>query len=270
MSIEQINGIKAAIPVGVVGRHGTSLFSPVQIPGLIGVKDLRYLDHTGLILHRGPADLMRYAALNQGADMLSDYSGYRPTAFTQAVNPKDDHIPTPETLERYSDAQLFALVKFLYALKPPDNPNARTVLSSRGEQVFSREGCTHCHTPPLYTSNKLTPAQGFHVPERHRRLYAIEDTVVGTDPTLAMRTRRGTGYYKVPSLRGVWYRGPFEHNGSVATLEDWFDPRRVRNDYIPTGYKGYGVGTRAVPGHPFGLMLRADDKAALIAFLKTL
>ena len=41
---------------------------------------------------------------------------------------------------------------------------------------------------------------------------------------LALRTRRGTGYYRVPSLKGVWYSGPFEHNGSVATLEDWFDP----------------------------------------------
>jgi hypothetical protein len=42
---------------------------------------------------------------------------------------------------------------------------------------------------------------------------------IGTDANLTMTTRRGTGYYKVPSLKGVWYRGPFEHNGSVATLE---------------------------------------------------
>lgn len=136
--------------------------------------------------------------------------------------------------------------------------------------MFAREGCARCHTPPLYTSNKITPAQGFQVPEEHRKLYAIEDTVVGTNPTLTMRTRRGTGYYKIPSLRGVWYRGPFEHNGSVATLEDWFDPRRLCNDYVPTGYKGYGVERRPVPGHPFGLALSADEKAALIAFLKTL
>ena len=51
-----------------------------------------------------------------------------------------------------------------------------------------------------------------------------------------MTTRRGTGYYKIPSLKGVWYRGPFEHNGSVATLEDWFDPARLRDDYVPTGF----------------------------------
>lgn len=30
---------------------------------------------------------------------------------------------------------------------------------------------------------------------------------VGTDPDLTLKTKRGTGYYKVPSLKGVWYRG---------------------------------------------------------------
>jgi len=38
---------------------------------------------------------------------------------------------------------------------------------------------------------------------------------------------------------------------------------------VPTGFKGLAP-TRAVPGHPFGLSLSADDRAALIAFLKTL
>lgn len=93
---------------------------------------------------------------------------------------------------------------------------------------------------------------------------------IGTDANLTMNTRRGTGYYKVPSLEGVWYRGMFEHSGSVATLEDWFDSRRLRDDYVSTGFKGYGVTTRAVPGHEFGLKLAAEDKKALIAFLRTL
>ena len=69
---------------------------------------------------------------------------------------------------------------------------------------------------------------------------------------------------------GRWYRGPFEHNGSVATLEDWFDPRRLEDSYVPTGFKGVGVDRRAVKGHPFGLQLSADEKQALIAFLRTL
>jgi hypothetical protein len=136
--------------------------------------------------------------------------------------------------------------------------------------VFTRSGCARCHTPPLYTANQLVPAQGFTPPPDHYKKYDILDVRVGTDPALTMTTRRGTGYYKIPSLKGVWYRGPFEHNGSVATLEDWFDPRRVQDDYVPTGFVGFGVKTRAIKGHPFGLNLSADDRAALIAFLKTL
>jgi hypothetical protein len=85
-----------------------------------------------------------------------------------------------------------------------------------------------------------------------------------------MKSRRGTGYYKVPSLKGVWYRGPFGHGGWAATLEDWFDPRRLRDDYVPTGFAGFGVKTRAITGHEFGLHLSEADRKALIAFLKTL
>lgn len=68
--------------------------------------------------------------------------------------------------------------------------------------------------------------------------YDILNLPIGTDPQLTMQTRRGSGYYRVPSLRGVWYRGPFEHNGSVATLDDWFDQRRLKDDYVPTGFVG--------------------------------
>jgi hypothetical protein len=93
---------------------------------------------------------------------------------------------------------------------------------------------------------------------------------VGTDPSLALKTRKGTGLYKVPSLKGVWYRGMYNHDGSVTTLEEWFDPARLRADFVPSGFKGYKVTSRAVPGHTFGLKLSAEDKAALIAFLKTL
>jgi hypothetical protein len=93
---------------------------------------------------------------------------------------------------------------------------------------------------------------------------------VGTDAGLALKTRKGTGLYKIPSLRGVWYRGLFGHDGSVRTLEEWFDPARLRDDYTPSGYKGFKVTRRAVPGHQFGLTLDAEDKSALIVFLKTL
>jgi hypothetical protein len=267
MTLEEIAGRFNAIPAGVAARHRASADFPPAIPDLIGVRDRRYLDHTGLVRHRDIADLMRYAALNNEIDFYSDFGGFNPAGknFRDLPPPGD-----PAIGGRYSDEQLYALALFLYSLKPPANPNMPDTLSARGEAVFRRERCAACHAPPLYSNNKLTPAAGFTPPTEHFATYDAMRTSVGTDPTLTLHTRRGTGYYKVPSLRGVWYRGPFEHNGSVATLEDWFDARRLRSDYVPTGFRGFGVTTRAVKGHEFGLKLSPDDKKALIAFLKTL
>jgi hypothetical protein len=56
----------------------------------------------------------------------------------------------------------------------------------------------------------------------------------------------------------------------VATLEDWFDRARLRDDYVPTGFLGHDRKTRAVRGHEFGMDLSDNDKRALIAFLRTL
>jgi hypothetical protein len=50
------------------------------VPNLIGLKERRYLDATGLQQHRSIVDLMRYAALNQGADDLASFDGFIPAA----------------------------------------------------------------------------------------------------------------------------------------------------------------------------------------------
>jgi hypothetical protein len=270
MSAAAFQAALAAVPPGVLVRQGTSLFAPPAIPDLIGLRDRRYLDKTGLGRHRGVADVMRYAAMNQTLDVLGNYGGFVPAAADGRTLAPPGKGEFNGAGDRYSDAQLFALAQFIYSLTPPPNPNPRDDRARRGEAVFAAAGCARCHTPPLYTANKLVPADGFTPPAEHLAKYDILDARVGTDPALTMTTRRGTGYYKIPSLKGVWYRGPFEHNGSVATLEDWFDPRRIRDDYVPTGFTGTGLKTRAVKGHRFGLSLSAADRAALIAFLKTL
>ena len=257
MSVSELASVMEAITPGSCARQGSSPFYPAAIPDLIGVRDRLYLDSTGLGRQRSIGDLMRYAALNQGADELTLYDQFRPAG----------ELPAASTQSRYSDEQLFALSLYIYSLKPPDNPNKVNALAQKGYEVFMTEACDVCHTPPLYTNNMLLPAPGFKVDPR---TIDVMNIPINTDPNLALKTRRGTGYYKVPSLKGLWYRGPFEHNGSVATLEDWFDIRRLRDDYVPTGFRGYGVTTRAVKGHEFGLSLTPEERKALIEFLKTL
>jgi len=93
---------------------------------------------------------------------------------------------------------------------------------------------------------------------------------VGTDPGLALATRKGTGYYKVPSLKGIWYRGHYLHDGSVASLEEMFDPDRLKETHKSGGWSPPGIDKRAIKGHEFGLRLPAEERVELIAFLRTL
>ncbi len=40
-------------PPGVITRQGMVLFTPISIPSLIGLKDMKYLDKTGLMRNNG-------------------------------------------------------------------------------------------------------------------------------------------------------------------------------------------------------------------------
>jgi mono/diheme cytochrome c family protein len=258
MSDEEIGELLASNPTGTFPRFNGSPYYTTKIPDLIGVGERRYIDHTATHRLRGAGDIMRYAALVTCCD-TADFRSHRALNDPQRV-----------VFDRFSDDLLFALGQYIYSLKPPPNPHAADPRAATGKKVFEREGCGGCHTAPLYTNNKLTLATGFQKPKNHPNRADVMPVSVGTDPNLALKTRKGTGFYKVPSLKGVWYRGLYNHDGSVASLEDWFDPKRLRDDYVPTGFKGYKVKTRAVPGHEFGLKLSAEEKAALIAFLRTL
>ena len=70
------------------------------MPNLIGVKDRHYLDRTGLQQHRSIVDLMRYAALNQGADDLAGYDGFIPVAadfkMLPGPNKRDPRFAGPD------------------------------------------------------------------------------------------------------------------------------------------------------------------------------
>lgn len=258
--MEAFHALDSGAPTGTTFPrfNGSPLFI-TRMADLNGVKDRRYLDATATHANRGPEDIARYGILVEFAD-----SGrFGAHEFTTEMNTR--------LVVRPPDEAMYALGLYLYSLEPPKSPHPFDELARRGQQVFEAEGCDECHTPPVYTNNKLVAAPGFSPPaDAERYGLDVSSRRVGTDPGLALRTRKGTGYYKIPSLRGLWYRGLYEHNGSVSSLEDWFDPKRLDDDYVPSGWKGPGVETRAVPGHRFGHELSDDDKRALIAFLRTL
>jgi hypothetical protein len=123
---------------------------------------------------------MRYSIVNQGLISVAHYGDFDPKGTQTGGN------------TRYSDEQLYALALYLQSLKPPPNLNRFDDDAKRGQAIFNRQGCAGCHPAPLYTNNKLTPAKGFTVPDALRKSEAILDLCVGTDPGLALETRRGT------------------------------------------------------------------------------
>lgn len=253
----EYEALDLAARAGGIPRWNGSILFPAKVPDLIGIKDRKYIDHTATHLHRGLGDLMRYAALVTSAEAMQ--FGSHSFANERAKRPG----------LRISDESLYALALYLYSLKPPPNPNPFNERAAKGERIFQRE-CASCHVPGLYTSNKLTLAKGFVPPKNKPVALDVLPVSVATDTALALQTRKGTGYYKVPSLKGVWYRARYLHDGSVATLEELFDPERLKDTHLPGGYRPLGTATRAIAGHVFGLNLPAADRQDLVAFLKTL
>jgi RoxA-like, cytochrome c-like len=104
--------------------------------------------------------------------------------------------------------------------------------------------------------------------------------------------RKTNGYVAV-ALDGIWARAPYLHNGSVPTLSDLLAPPAERPITFYRGYDVYdqervgfvssGTGAERAgrlfdtrrpgngnQGHLFGTMLGADEKRALLEFLKSL
>lgn len=246
----------AARAGGIPRWNGSPLF-PAKVPDLIGIKDRKYIDHTATHLHRNLGDLMRYAALVTSAE-AAEFGPHKMIGQN-----------TTRSGVRPPDEALYALALYIYSLQPPPNPNSFGEKAAAGQKLFGRD-CAGCHVPPLYTNNKITLAGGFEVPKNRPASLDVLPISVGTDPGLALRTRKGTGYYKVPSLKGVWYRGRYLHDGSVATLEEMFDPDRLKQTHVPGGFRSLGISNRSILGHTFGLNLNPEQREQLIAFLKTL
>ncbi len=261
---DQIADLYERVPLGVYARTNTSLEWPVKIANLIGVGDMKFFDRTGTARNRDISDLMKYSgSIADVSDALTEYAPGPENQLNLA------HMGLGAGIRRTPDAMLYALALYVQSLKPPENPNGETPLTRRGRRIFDQQGCSGCHTPPLYTNNRLTLARGFRPSAKIMQETGAMDVSVGTDPNLALKTRKGTGFYRVPSLRMVWLERAFLHDGSVGSLEELFSDARLRPDFHSSNWPA-ATPPHAVEGHPFGLSLKPSDREALVAFLKTL
>jgi hypothetical protein len=201
------------------------------------------------------------------------------------------------------DAQISDVLAYIYTLVPPKYPEKiNTRLASKGALVF-QENCGKCHgsygKKPDYP-NLLIPAS---IIQTDSALYSANyqnpqfvnwfntSWFAQGDHPASLVPYAG---YIAPPMDGIWCTAPYLHNGSVPTLEAllnsalrpvyWSrDFAKPQYNYTQVGWvyqqlqnadgttvynttlKGYGN-----YGHYFGDKLSAQNRQAVIEFLKTL
>ena len=136
-----------------------------------------------------------------------------------------------------------------------------TTEEQRGFELFSTEydprrgqfgaDCFHCHGGPLFQSQSFA---------NNGSDGAFKD--IGREKVTGKASDRGK--FSVPSLRNVALTAPYMHDGRFRTLEDVVE-------HYSTGIPRSATLDPNLAKHPDGgVPLSADDKRALVAFLKTL
>jgi cytochrome c peroxidase len=138
---------------------------------------------------------------------------------------------------------------------------------NRGKALFLQR-CATCHMPgqqDAVFSSQNTQNNGLDAD------LSVPDLGVA-DVTL---DRNRVGHFKSPSLRNVEYTAPYMHDGRFAKLEDVIEHYSTgikRHPDLDNRLRNLGAGgPPGAPGaRPRGFQFSAPDKAALLAFLKTL
>ncbi len=130
-----------------------------------------------------------------------------------------------------------------------------TPQENRGKATFLAR-CGVCHLPPgqgvIFTS-QITRNNGLDADAKVKDLGVADVTF----------NRFHAGLFKSPSLRNVEYTGPYMHDGRFATLEQVIE-------HYSSSVKPHPNLAPQLGGPPGRLRMNPDEKANLLAFLKTL
>jgi CxxC motif-containing protein (DUF1111 family) len=149
-----------------------------------------------------------------------------------------------------SDSAAALLDAFVRLLAPP-SPLRLSREARQGRDAFARAGCERCHVPALRTGNSPIAALD------HREVAAYTDLLLHdmgperADICLGLAT---PSEFRTEPLMGVRLMARFLHDGRATTLEQAIEMHN-------------GEAARARDAFR---TLSAEDRAAVVAFLKTL
>jgi CxxC motif-containing protein (DUF1111 family) len=161
----------------------------------------------------------------------------------------------PSVEDDLSPSQFRALVSFVDTMpRPieavPTDPGERD-RADRGRQLFRQVGCADCHTP------ELDGVAGVYSDFLLHQLDIRSTTSNGygdLPPVPLPQDHPLPEEWKTPPLWGVADSAPYMHDGSCTTLDQALQKHHGDAEGVRTAY----------------LRLSSDDRAAVIAFLKTL
>ncbi|MDO6729716.1 hypothetical protein Q4577_06785 [Marinovum sp. 2_MG-2023] len=181
---------------------------------------------------------------------------------------------------------------WLMDFPPPPFPVAFDPdLAAEGREIYQRAACDTCHDPGAVRMGQVTSSEVLGTDRQRTDLFDATMVryfgTVGDKYSWKFNNYRVTDGYANMPLDGIWMRAPYLHNGSVPTLADLlsppadrpaeffrgcthFDPERVGfactdGFAFDTTLIGNGNG-----GHLYGTDLDADEKSALLEYLKSL
>jgi mono/diheme cytochrome c family protein len=252
---------------------------PISVPPWWGMRD---------------KNAMFYTSIGRG-----DHSTFMLLASMLCV----DDVDAFEAVDAYADD----IRAYIASLEAPDWPYAIDEdLAAQGEAVYA-EGCAECHGGAgVDYPNVVVPLEEIGTDPA----YATAATDGSRDRFYEWIARSPYGDaesaapaagYIAPPLEGVWATAPYLHNGSVPSMAALLDPEsrpRYWRHVLPRDYDEEAMGWRfealqagqeaeADPearvriydttrhgygngGHLYGSDLSAEERAALIAYLKTL
>lgn len=194
-------------------------------------------------------------------------------------------------------SSLRRIQNYIGTVKPPKYPlSIDATLAATGATVFQAE-CASCHAPGGSRTGTLIDAAEVGTDPHRLAMWTAPSAAAYNDygegsAWKFSHFRSTKGYASVP-LDGLWMRAPYLHNGSVPTLADLLEPVGQRPRFFWRGYDvfdGMRVGFDSFSaeakrlgtpfdvsrpgnsnaGHTYGTALPADQKRALIEYLKSL
>jgi cytochrome c peroxidase len=249
---------------GLTGRHSMSLINAKYYPNGRFFWDQRAVSLEDQVL-RPIQDLVEMGVTLDTLVLRVQAQPFYPVLFTKAFGSSTINTNLisralsqfVRSIVSYQSKYDAGRLTFSTTLPPPPNapfPNF-TAEENRGKEIFLSPigGCAPCHGSETFTAPQ-EKNNGLDLITVDRGFGAVLNAP-GLDAT-----------FKVGSLRNIQLTAPYMHDGRFNTLEEVVE-------HYNSGIKNHpnlSPQLRALNGQPRLLNLSAADKAALVAFLKTL